>query len=423
MKFRQYLFFIVVIFNSCIGSLTTSVVPGMITQARLAMFGGDIVIYLLALTAIWRNKSFVGVHAFLLLLVSALFSFIYNLETTTPAAFLNGLREPLFFLGAVIIVWDLFQSEQREDFERLFTGFLLVFAIAQIPVAVAQFVRFGANDNVGGTYGLGGSGVLTQVLFLISFYFLVRNGSREEGEEFSIPRILLYSVFLIPAAINETKISFILLPLYFGLLILTGRKVYRVIPIMMVAFLMGLLFDYYYSTAVQETHEVLDWSYVEKYLYSDPDEEDLPRLARIPIMFRMMRGDIGRILLGLGYGLFAGAHLLGTTKIGRAVAFLSGSRVLLFTLWIQGGLLAVLVFARATTWFMRGWTSLPFTIRRFRWFLLYSFALVWLYNDAFLHRGFGLIAAYMMVWVSTRGDDIEHPSDEEALQVPEEERS
>jgi hypothetical protein len=403
MKVRQALFYLVFLYNSYVGVFTAQLTPSIVPRARIVMFAGDLLFYALTATVIWRNRRFVGVHLIGLFALGAVFTFVYNTDRVTLTAFLNGIREPLFFLCSLVLVWDFLQGDDGIAFERSFTIFLVIFTFLQMPFALWQFVTYGANDNVGGTYGLGGSGFLTQVLFLITFYFLVRNGTREGGEEFSIPRVFVFSSLLIPAALNETKISFALLPLFFGLIILSPKKVYRVIPLMVLGLLVGLLFDYYYTTSVQDTREVLDFRYVERYLYSGKGEGDMPRLARIPIMFDLMKGDPLQVFLGMGYGLFSGSAMLGMTRLGRSLVFLEGSRVLLFTIWIQGGLLATALVAVAMSWFMRSPLVNTFPLRRFRLFILMTLAMVWLYNDAILHRGFAIIASYLMVWVAMGG--------------------
>ena len=50
---------------------------------------------------------------------------------------------------------------------------------------------------------------------------------------------------------------------------------------------------------------------------------DLPRFQRIMIMFRMMGGDIGSILLGMGYGVLGGGNIMGMSPSGT-FALLSG---------------------------------------------------------------------------------------------------
>lgn len=325
MKFRMALFFLVLTFHAYIGILSATLLPGNSNIARYLFAITDMVIVGLALTAFWRNRRYYGSIALWLFLLAALLTFIYNAHRMGITATLNGLREPAFFISSLIIIYDFFQSRVRELFVAHFTRFLLIFALLQIPVTVYQVITFGATDYVGGTFGWGGSGILTQLLFLIAFYFIVRRGSLPDGTAFDIKKVFLYSILLIPCALNETKISFIFLPLFFSLIALTSGKVYRAIPVIILSVLLGLFWEYFYSTNVQETRTVFDLQFIEKYMYSgSTNSEDMPRLARIPIMFHLMRGDIGAILLGFGYGLFGGANVLGMTQLGKSLSFLGG---------------------------------------------------------------------------------------------------
>ena len=405
MKFRMALFFLVLTFHAYISILSATLLPGNSNIARYLFAISDMVIVGLALTAFWRNRRYYGSIALWLFLLAALLTFIYNAHRMGITATLNGLREPAFFISSLIIIYDFFQSRVRELFVAHFTRFLLIFALLQIPVTVYQVITFGATDYVGGTFGWGGSGILTQLLFLIAFYFIVRRGSLPDGTAFDIKKVFLYSILLIPCALNETKISFIFLPLFFSLIALTSGKVYRAIPVIILSVLLGLFWEYFYSTNVQETRTVFDLQFIEKYMYSgSTNSEDMPRLARIPIMFHLMRGDIGAILLGFGYGLFGGANVLGMTQLGKSLSFLGGSKVLLFTMWIQGGLLAVLVIMFAMFGFMRQAQGSYYTLRRFKWFFFFSLLMMWVYNDAILFRTFGMMAAYFMVFIFVGGD-------------------
>ena len=56
-----------------------------------------------------------------------------------------------------------------------------------------------------------------------------------------------------------------------------------------------------------------------------------------------MGDDVGSILLGMGYGVLGGGNIMSISRLGRSLYYLvTGSRILLFRVWIQGGLLAVL---------------------------------------------------------------------------------
>ncbi len=83
-------------------------------------------------------------------------TFIYNLDRFGFPEHLNGIRETLFFFASLLVVHDLYESPHRLTFIRVFSRFLIVFAIVQIPVAFLQFLKYGAGDLVAGTYGTGG---------------------------------------------------------------------------------------------------------------------------------------------------------------------------------------------------------------------------------------------------------------------------
>ncbi|MCC6395843.1 MAG: hypothetical protein IT282_02420 [Bacteroidetes bacterium] len=404
MMFRMVLFFLVLGFHSYVGIFSTILLPGISLIVRYVFVVTDVLMVALCVTVFWRNRTHYGARALSLFVAFALLTFIYNIEHMGPSATLNGLREPVFFLSSLVVVYDFFQSDLRDRFVESFTSYLFVFALLQLPASLYEVARFGATDHVGGTFGFGGSGILTQLLFLIAFYFVVRRGSLYEGTAFNIKKVFLYSILLIPCALNETKISFIFLPLFFSLIAFTSGKVYRAIPIVVLSVLLGLFWEYFYSTNVQETRTVFDIRYVERYLYSGDNSVDMPRLARIPVMFHLMRGDIGAILLGLGYGLFGGANVLGMTQLGKTLSFLGGSKILLFTIWIQGGLLAVLSVAFAMFGFMRTKSWNYYTLRRFKWFLFFSLIVMWVYNDAILFRTFAIMTSYFMVFIAEGGD-------------------
>src|SRR5690606_5714960 len=71
--------------------------------------------------------------------------------------------------------------------------------------AIVQFIQFGATDAVGGTFGNFGSGVLT--FTVICMVYFMHHFTR------NISQTLLLFFALLPLFLNETKISFILIPM------------------------------------------------------------------------------------------------------------------------------------------------------------------------------------------------------------------
>jgi len=414
MKFRIWFFFAILIFCSVSGMLATMIMPGQDRNIRLALAGGDALMLSAAFLTLWRQRRFYGVWAFLVFLFFSMLTFLYTSERFGLLEHLNGLRDSLFFFASLIVVYDLYHSEYRALLVRRFTQFVVVFALAQIPVTVFQFIKFGAGDGVGGTYGIaGGSGYITQLLFIICFFLAVRFASLEDGSSFSLRKLPFLLVILVPCAINETKISFVLLAVFFLLVAGSRRRILRTLPLLVLGGALVYLFNTFYSQTVEDTRNILDLDFIERYLVTNATMTggDMPRFQRLVVMFEMMGDDVGSILLGMGYGVVGGGNVLGVSRLGRALYYIvTGSRILLFRAWIQGGLLAVLTLGFAMFAWMRTRASLYPTMRKLYWFLAFSIFIVWFYNEAMLDRTFALVTSFIMVWTS-EGGMIEDPED------------
>ena len=424
MKLRTYLYLLIVAFDAFSGAFVSMVMPGADRIVRVLTFGGDALVLVIAGASLLRNRTFYGVRFFVLFCFISTLTFLYNSEKVGIMTHLNGLREPLFFFSTLIIAYDVMQSYQRETFVKWFTWFLIILAASQLPLVLYQFFKFGAGDYVGGTYGTGGgSGLITRLLFLITFYLITRFGSPDDGETFGVTKVFLFSALLIPCALNETKVAFLFLAAFIVLLTLSRKKAYKAIPFLVLGLTLIFLLDYYYSATAEDTREVFTLDHLEKYLYSNPTSAggDLPRFQRMPIMFRIIGNDIGNMLLGVGYGLFQGGNILGMSRLARSVAYLTGSRMMLFSLWFQGGLLAVLVVAGTMFWFMGSRLISYHTIKRLKWFIFLQLILVWVYDEAIWDRVFASAVTFLMIWTSNGGVRGEHTDTAEGGEEAEEE--
>jgi hypothetical protein len=407
MKFKLVLFFTILFFNSISGALASMIIPSADRILRMVTFGADAMMLLMAILAIWPRRRFYGVQYFVAFALLSFVTFLYNIDRFGIMEHLNGLRDTLFFFSSLIVLHDLFESRLRHTLVTWFTGYLIVFALLQIPFTFYQFLKYGAGDLVGGTYGIGGgSGFMSQGLFLIVFYLVVRFASSEEGDHFKASRVLMFLPLLIPCALNETKISFVLLAGFLLLMSSSLRQIYRTIPVLVFGAIMFVLLDHYYSATAEDTRNIFDLQYIEKYLYTNQTEVggDLPRFQRLVIMFRMMGTDVGAILFGLGYGVFGGGNIMGVSRVSKAIYYLvTGSRILLFRVWVQGGLLAVIVIAGVTFAYLRSKVEKYFTVRRLGLFVLFSLLIIWFYDEALLDRVFAPIIAFLMLWVRAGG--------------------
>ncbi len=157
---------------------------------------------------------------------------------------LNGIREILIIVSIAIFFNKVFaegNEELAEEYIRIFRKFAVIFLLAQLPITVYQFVQHGPSDAVEGTYGDKGSGVLT--LSVVCLVFFLHHFLRNQAQA-----ILLY-VTLVPLLLNETKISFILIPLLM-LFIYFRLKFKNIVLALFAAGFFLFLVNQYYSNTV-----------------------------------------------------------------------------------------------------------------------------------------------------------------------------
>lgn len=403
-RVRLLLFLFIFWFNAYSGLVASMIMPSSDRIIRTMVVGLDGLMVLMALLTVFKSRNFYGVRLAGLFVLSVALTMIYSSDRFGLLEQFNGLRETLFFFASLIVVHSIYVSDKRDSFIKWMTISLIVFAIAQTPASFYQFLKYGAGDLVGGTYGIrGGSGYISQGLFIICFYFIVRYASLEDESHFRIMRMVPFLAILIPCALNETKVSFLLLGVFLVLLVASRRQVYRAIPLLLVGLILALLLNYYYSETVGDTRTIFDEQYVERYLYSNTTETggDLPRFQRVTLMFKMMGNDVGAILFGLGYGVLGGGNVMDVSRLGRTIYYLvTGSRILLFRVWIQGGLLSVLLVGGAMFAFVRSYGDLTHTRKQFGRFIAFSLVVIWFYNEAMLDRTFAMMVWFFIIWLT-----------------------
>ena len=251
------------------------------TPAYLAF---DVLIYALAITSF----SFIRQGlAYILFFLLACVAFNLSYSAATLYSSVNGLREIFSVFGMVIFYNKVF-AEGNEEFAEscinIFKTFAFVFLLCQPPVAFAQYLIHGPTDFVGGTYGNFGSGVLTfSVIFLVYFlHHFKRN---------IIKTILLY-VCLIPLFLNETKVSFILIPMMVAF-IRFQPKVKNILIAVVTAGLFFLLVNKYYAnTGFQSDNNfstIFSADYLNDYLMADISTyPDIPRFTKIILSWQII---------------------------------------------------------------------------------------------------------------------------------------
>jgi len=301
------------------------------------------------------------------------------INSVSPGTVLIGIRPyikwiPLFLLPMA------YQFPDANIRRQLI--FILCFLLIQAPVTlyqrVIQFRGYGSGDVITGTLITGSSGILS-VLLLSGMSIIMAFYARGK---ITTKKLLLFLIVLgLPASVNETKITFVLLP--FVLLIpyfLAGRRIINLSRLVSVVALLMVMFggyigvyNYFYSvdkqlgaknesilaktlayiyTEHQWAGDVLreEQSLGENFsLKEDPItfEEGGGRLDKMLLAVHALSGDPVKLWVGLGVGnatsssigQFSGAY-------AYRVGDISGNNIASIFIWEMGvvGFILFLVF-------------------------------------------------------------------------------
>jgi hypothetical protein len=337
------------------------------------------------------------------LLVVVLFfvvCFVINMTFSKASLFasVNGLREIIMLPALAIFFHAIFNSDNEENkwkYIRLMKKYATLFLILQIPFAAYQFLMYGASDFVGGTLGAGSSGIMAlSILCLVFFMFLVKT---RPGTG-----VFLFAA-LIPLFLNETKISFLLIPLLI-LLIFFSPNIKNIFGALIgsvgALIIFNALFTSSYETHDNNLSDIFSADYLSNYLLGDTDlSDDIPRFTKIVLSYHLISQQPNTLFFGLEYGLFRGGTMVGLTESAESYQWLVfGTRPYLFYLIMQGGLLLVAAFLTfiltINHFFRRNNTKL-------KAFLFVLFLLILFYNDAFRFHNFSIVYLFLVFYANS----------------------
>ncbi|MGL5318809.1 MAG: hypothetical protein ACRC9Q_08990 [Bacteroidales bacterium] len=309
--------------------------------------------------------------------------------------YLNGLRDfiPLLVFAPIFLYFKE-ENERYEYFKEKMDRFILLFLIIQIPCSLYQFLLYGAGDLVGGSLGWYSSGILSTLVFLLTFYNLSKKRKPDQSLGLFFIENRYYLILLLPAFLNETKITFIYLILFFMLFLRIDRYIlirFMIASPFVVAVLALAINIYLIATGTSEDFLSLDY-YTEMYLMNEDSvnfamslndgSEDVPRFSKIIEGLNLLFSE-SKQQLGFGLGHFKGGTTLQQTSFSDQYQWLLfGSVPYIFFVFIQLGIIGL------------GW-QIFFWIRAFEYdrkndhnlniqfFVFVIYLLVLFYNDSF----------------------------------------
>ena len=322
----QRLFFIGFWLATCTGFVSDLIWGNTSTSplTTLSQLTVDVILLFLAVCTMRKTIDIIFVSSFLV--IAAISGFIVNNDSIV--VWLNGLRYffPVMFLPPILRYF--WATEYRHDlFVKSLDKQLYIFLWLQVPTVLFQFFMYGAGDYVGGTMGGWFSGILSFSIYYVSFYLLNKRIDRN-----NILRSLCQNWTLIfilfPTFLNETKISFALIIVYFILLLPIDRKyIIRMTFLAPVVIILVAVGSYFYSSTVNESQGKLrrDAEFFEEYLDADVEtiekaaeyaernyEEsfDIPRIAKLAIMPMVFSAHPGHDLMGFGLSLYKHGNIV-----------------------------------------------------------------------------------------------------------------
>lgn len=383
----------------CYGFFQSEVIPALTKVQPYVFLLTDLVFIALGLRLIRKRNDVVMFGVFMLI---AILSSLLNHGGVVQ--FVNGFRSFAGLLFATPIIRYFITSKDGERFVKSFDRQIYIFLWLQVPTMIIEFVRNGAGDSGGGTYGLGGSGMISTLICILSYYLMRKRWNEEYSYGRNLKENWTLIFLLFPTFLNETKVSLILLPFYFLLLMRVDRafalRVFMASPIIAVMML-AAGFAYIKITG-QDQNEVLSVDFFNQYLVGEDLEQlaylsvlvdngdietddlwvvDLPRFGKLILVPEALTTTRGGMMFGAGIGQFKGRSVLKMSEFRRKYNWLlNGSVPMAFFILIELGFVGMAwLTACVITMLLQNTTNSRWT--GMRMLLGLVFVLTMLYND------------------------------------------
>lgn len=386
----QRLFFIGFWLATCTGFVSDllwgpDTISPLTTISQLVV---DVILLFLAICTVRKTVDIVFIGS--LLVIAAVSGFIVNNDSIV--VWLNGLRYffPVMFLPPILRYF--WATEYRHDlFVKSLDKQLYIFLWLQVPTVLFQFFKHGAGDYVGGTMGNLFSGILSFSIYCASFYLLSKRIDRDNILQ-SLYKNWTLIFLLFPTFLNETKISFALIIVYFILLLPIDRKyIIRITFLAPVVILLVSIGSYFYSSTVNESQGKLrfDAEFFEEYLdadietvekaaeYADKNESknfDIPRFAKFAIMPMVFSAHPGHELLGFGISLFKHGTVVEASSFYNEYDWLlKGTNPQIFGIALQLGIVGCI------------------------WYLIFFISLFFIKPNLYTKRNYNMQAYFLLI--------------------------
>lgn len=357
-KLFSRVFFTAIWIQLCATFIFTELIPGLEGKQSYLYLFCDVVYLILGLSTISNRRDVIVLVSFY---VIAIASAIVNHQGIV--VFLNGSREFFGLLFMAPIIRYFLKGKNADKFVRSVDRQLYAFLWIQLPCLIYQYIKYGAGDYGGGSLGYGCSGVVTTLIFLISFYLVNKRWDERLSYVSNLVKNRVLVLLLFMTILNETKIGFIYIVIYFVFLMKIDRRfILRLIMLSPVIILLVSLMNYLYFTVTNANSDEFNTElFIDYFIGADMDAlvdmaiesqysgtefesmVDLPRFGRFLLLPEMLKACDGGYILGAGIGQFKGGSVLEMTELSSDFQWLlSGSVVTIFFVLVQLGVMGII---------------------------------------------------------------------------------
>lgn len=331
---------------------------------------------------------------------------------------LNGLR----FYGPMVFMLPVMRYvfatvARRAFFIELMDRSLYIFLWLQGPCMLYQLFVYGGWDYGGGSLGFYQSGVVSELIYMVSFYLMVRRWDKSRGYFANVFSNWILVFLLYPSFLNETKASLFFIVMYFLFLVPINRKFVKSMLItlpVLVGFLW--LFNYIYASIYgtrTDSEAILTMEYFDYYVIgdessfslmemayenSDADEDqDFQRgLKWVALPWLMDDHGAQSWIWGNGTGIDKGHSVDSPSEFGQSYRWLlQGTMMTLEMLILECGIIGVVWFIFAVAVLFSVGSKKRGMARQLVFFLVSMLLFVIVYNTSMNIFFFCLVYYYM----------------------------
>ncbi len=346
-------FWVLATYNFFVQELAGQEVPFIEQSVRIAAQG------ILVILGLWTLRKRLDIWVIVIFSALTLFSTLV-VNHQGLMTWVDGVRLYVGFLFVVpIIRYLLSDEEMRAGFVARMDRTAYRFLWLQVPCIMWQSYNYAHPDFAGGSLGWMMSGVVSNMIYLCSFYLMLRRWDYEKNYLRNLWENRIFIFLLFPSFFNETKVSFLFLIMYFFFLVPMDRKYIRnlvwIAPLITVFFGIAL---YLYTNKAGRNDQVTDMAVSSTYLIGDEaalnmvehimendyaeEDADFARGLKFAITPAIMNRNPPSWYVGYGIGQYKVRDAAKNVEFAKKYQWLlTGTQLQGHIIWLETGLIGL----------------------------------------------------------------------------------